>query len=86
MLSYRDFSAKPFNTVTAAAVALAKACTDAHVRLAMVISDSGAAAQLVTKYRCERVAAWATQLFAHLLTQAHKQPSEGGCSSHSTLH
>lgn len=53
MLTYRDFSAKPFNTVTAAAVALAKACTDAHVRLAMVISDSGAAAQLVTKYRCE---------------------------------
>jgi pyruvate kinase len=47
----RDFSAKPFNTVQAAAVALAKACIDAKLDLAIVVSDSGEAAAVVTKYR-----------------------------------
>ncbi|GLC61308.1 hypothetical protein PLESTB_001741900 [Pleodorina starrii] len=47
----RDFSAKPFNTVEAAAVALAKACMDAKLGLCVVVSDSGEAANIVTKYR-----------------------------------
>jgi|LauGreDrversion2_5_1035112.scaffolds.fasta_scaffold106796_1 pyruvate kinase len=47
----RDFSAKPFNTIQAAAVAVAKACTDAQLELVVVVSDSGEAARVVTKYR-----------------------------------
>ncbi|EFJ51783.1 hypothetical protein VOLCADRAFT_120419 [Volvox carteri f. nagariensis] len=47
----RDFSAKPFNTVEAAAVALAKACMDAKLGLCVVVSDNGEAANIVTKYR-----------------------------------
>ncbi|GLI64206.1 hypothetical protein VaNZ11_007398 [Volvox africanus] len=47
----RDFSAKPFNTVEAAAVALAKACMDAKLGLCVVVSDNGEAANVVTKYR-----------------------------------
>lgn len=47
----RDFTPKPLDTLTAASVALAKVCMEAQVELAMVISGSGHAAQLVTKYR-----------------------------------
>jgi len=47
----RDFSAKPFNTVEAAAVAMAKTCMDAQLAVAVVISDSGEAANVITKYR-----------------------------------
>lgn len=47
----RDFSAKPFNTVEAAAVSLAKGCMDAKLGLAIVLSNSGDAANIVAKYR-----------------------------------
>jgi len=47
----RDFSAKPFNTVTAASVALAKGAMDAQLQAAVVVSNSGEAADVVTKYR-----------------------------------
>lgn len=47
----RDFSARPFNTIQAAAVAVAKACTDAQLEMVVVVSDSGEAARVVTKYR-----------------------------------
>ncbi len=41
---------KPFNTVQAAAVAMAKACIDSRsIQLAVVVSDSGDAASIVTK-------------------------------------
>ena len=48
---HRDFSAKPFNTIEATAIAMAKACSDAKLGLAVVFSDSGEAANMVTKYR-----------------------------------
>ena len=47
----RDFSAKPFGAIEAAASSLAKSCTDAHLSLAVVISDSGAAADVISKFR-----------------------------------
>ncbi|PNW83558.1 hypothetical protein CHLRE_05g234700v5 [Chlamydomonas reinhardtii] len=47
----RDFSAKPFNTIEAAAVALAQACMDSKLALCLVVSDTGEAANIVTKYR-----------------------------------
>ncbi|MEW5302336.1 MAG: hypothetical protein WDW36_005135 [Sanguina aurantia] len=50
----RDFSAKPFHTVEAAALALAHACTDARLGLCVVVSDSGEAANLVSKYKPPR--------------------------------
>eukprot|EP00955_Chlamydomonas_euryale_P013960 151012-Chlamydomonas_euryale.AAC.1 len=43
----RDFSAKPFNTVTAASVALAKGAMDAQLQAAVVVSNSGEAADVV---------------------------------------
>lgn len=46
-----DFSAKPFNTIEAAAVALAQACMDSKLALCLVVSDTGEAANIVTKYR-----------------------------------
>ncbi|KAL6747633.1 pyruvate kinase [Haematococcus lacustris] len=48
----RDFSAKPFNTLEAAAVSLAAGATEAnHVGLAIVVSNNGQAAAVVSKYR-----------------------------------
>eukprot|EP00798_Chlamydomonas_sp_ICE-L_P024510 gene24510-10112_t len=47
----RDFTAKPFNSVEAAAVAVAKACTDGKLGLVVVISINGSTAAVVSKYR-----------------------------------
>lgn len=47
----RDVSPKPFNTLEAAASAVAEACIDGNVGLCIVISDKCIAADLVAKYR-----------------------------------
>lgn len=51
LCSRSDFSAKPYTTHEAAAVAVARSCMDAKLGLAVVFSDSGDMASLVTKYR-----------------------------------
>eukprot|EP00798_Chlamydomonas_sp_ICE-L_P026969 gene26969-34983_t len=47
----RDYTAKPFNAVEAAGVAVAKACSDSRATLGIVISESGFTAKIVAKYR-----------------------------------
>lgn len=47
----QDMSAKPFNSLEAAAASTAKACVDSAVSICIVISFKGIAADFVAKYR-----------------------------------
>lgn len=44
-------SAKPYNTLEAAAAGVARACVDGAVSACVVITSTGLAAELVAKYR-----------------------------------